>query len=211
MNNIMALLTVVVSRLGALVAAHIARDARSPYAVLIGTRMYVEVMPPPRHKPIPAETWRLLTLRLQLMLARFTRLVTLWQQGRLPKPRRPTSQRTGQRAPYIRLPRERGWINRRVAGAGEMAGLYHATLHNPELPAFIAEVPRAARLLRPLAHAFALDRELPDCLKLPPLPRPPRRASSGSIRREAAAPLVRPLQPYVRAAVRHAMKNGRWD
>ena len=56
-----------------------------------------------------------------------------------------------------------------TAGAGRPE-LEHMLLHHPDLPAFLAAAPQAARLLRPICRLLQVD--LPPILQLPPRPKP---------------------------------------
>jgi hypothetical protein len=216
-------LTLILTMLQQAVAQFLAREARGPYSVWLGTRHYVAVArrdpnAPPAPRPIPADTWRLLAARAQRLAWRFRRLVEAWQAGTLAPPRAPRPRATAAppaprapapRSPVPRLPRERGWVNRRLGAAAPCAGLLHALLQFPALQSFVAEVPRAGRLLRPICHALAVDP--PAWLKLPPRPAPRRpRARPSPPPSPPPAPIPgtpdRPLQRYVRAAVR-AWKN----
>ena len=156
------------------VATFVARQARGPLVVVLGTRTYVEKPTPSPHRPIPTEIWILLIHRVERLSRRFRRLVECWRTGTLPVPRPARAPRATPRArtapPALRLPRERGWINRRIAESGPCAGDLLMLLQQSDLPRLVAEVPRAGRLLRPLCHALALD--LPAWLALPPRPRP---------------------------------------
>jgi len=162
------------------VAEFVVASERPPQPVWLGTRVFVPVIAPPRHKPHPIATWNLLTLRLQRLANRFQSLFVRWQQGRL-KPARPRGPapsamprpaRPAPAQPYQRLPRERGWINRRVTAAAPCAGLLGSFLQQPDAARFHAEIPQSARLLRPLCHALGVD--LPPWLARPARPKRPR-------------------------------------
>ncbi len=102
---------------------------------------------------------------------RFDRLYTQWRAGTLPapgpaRPGRPVTPRT-----TPRLPAGYAWI---IGLAGHQAAnlgsqLTHL-LARPDAADFLREVPRAARMLRPLCHALAQPEPIPR----PPRPRPPR-------------------------------------
>lgn len=205
------------------VAEFVVASERPPQPVWLGTRVFVPVIAPPRHKPHPIATWNLLTLRLQRLANRLQSLYIRWQQGRL-KPARaraPRPARTAPAQPYQRLPRERGWINRRIDAAAPCAGLLGSFLQQPEAARFHAEIPGVARLLRPLCHALAVD--LPPWLKLPPrrtrprrpaLPAPSPRSGWGRGQRRPRShpapmlPTDKPLPGYV-AATAKAWKKSR--
>jgi hypothetical protein len=138
---------------------------------------------------------------------RILRLYTIWQQGRLT----PTRPRVRTSVPPVtqsqdsvpparpRLPRRRAWLLKALQhhGAREYA-LLRQTLDDPDFAAFLRDVPRAARYLRPLWHMLGADPVHP-AIALPPRPRPPRTPKAP---RTPAPPLRRPLEPYVQAAAR---------
>jgi len=212
MLSITARITHILERLGAAVAIFVARQVRGPLVVGMGTGLYVEKIAPSPYRAIPGETWRLLVHRVGRLSVRFRRLVARWRAGTLPPPRRPSARRVreGQgaapmlRADAPRLPRERGWINKRIAGTAPCAGHLQALLHDEDLARFLAEVPRAGRLLRPLCHALGLD--LPDALNLSARPRPPRRRPPAPVPPDGTP--VRPLPAYVATAGRAWKKRG---
>ena len=208
------------------VAEFVVACERPPQPVWLGTRVFVPVIAPPRHKPYPLETWNLLTLRLQRLANRFQSLFVRWQQGTLKPPRpRPaattatTTPSTRTPKPYIRLPRERGWINKRIDASGQCGGLLTSFLQQPEAERFHAEIPQSARLLRPLCHALAVDP--PAWLKLPPRPRRPRprkpatpaqpgwgRGQRPRTHPYPMLPTDKPLRDYVLATAKAWKKTG---
>ena len=130
----------------------------------------------------------LLTLtwyRIHRTINRFERLVTLWQSGKLPKPR-PRAARAKRPAPTTpkpRLPSGQAWLVRRLQDHHvntRASQLQHFLANTPELQDFLAAAPQANRLLRPLCRMLGLAPPVP----LPPRtqatrptrPRPPRRA-----------------------------------
>jgi len=194
MTDFAAKLIHLIHMLRRVVAEHVVACERPPQPVWLGTRVFAPVHSPSPHKPHPPATWNLLTLRLRRLANRLNALFLRWQQGRLAPPRPPAAPlnapipasigppmgpshppagQAAARPPYLRLPRERGWINRRIAAAAPCAGLLGSFLQQPEAARFHAEIPGAARLLRPLCHALAVD--LPPWLKLPPRRTRPRR------------------------------------
>jgi len=202
MLSIAAHLTLIIGRLGTAVSRFVALQGRAPRVVLLGTRYFTEEIRPSPHRPIPADTWNLLIRRVSRLAERFQTLVARWHAGAIapPRPQAAAPAPRQDRAPYLRLPRERGWISKRVAEAGPCAGNLRDWSQQPELSRFLAEVPRAGRLLRPLCHALGLDP--PQCLKLPPRPRakrPPRPRKPPAFGR---MPTDHPLPSYVRATVR---------
>jgi hypothetical protein len=166
------------------------------------------------------ETRAPMLLRLSNTLGRaerlFARLHALWSAGRLPAPRparprhppaAPAADPTPDPRPAVpRLPRARGWLLR--AGPAEStvaASRLQHWLERPDLPEFLAAVPRAGRYLRPLCRLLNVDP--PPFLALPPRPRRPRpprpRAPRPpSLRRPVLPPGDPPFRPYVLAAAR---------
>jgi hypothetical protein len=113
--------------------------------------------------------------------ARFLALYDKWQKGTLKPPRphrpRPTPapetkpEPRPQPRPWQRLPRRHGWLIRDEPLLNNFAtGLRHELLQ-PDMQEFLAAVPRAKRLLRPVLHMLGWP--IADTvLALPP--RPPR-------------------------------------
>jgi hypothetical protein len=156
--------------------------------------------------------------RLHTLVARLDWLAFRWREGTLPRPRtrtpRPAPTPQAQPDPATPLPPARprrprdpsaqGWLARVCPHA---AGIAHPFAHmletDPEFRAFVAAVPQAGRLLRPLARM--LGAPLPDYLRLPPRPRRPC-APRPRPPRQRPPSLTDPslgLQPYVIAAVRY--------
>ena len=112
---------------------------------------------------------------LHRTIQRFERLFTLWQRDALPAPRpgaaSPRAPRKTPSAPSPRLPSGKAWLTRALASteANARASQLQHFLALPDCAAFLAQVPRAARLLRPLADALGLH--LP-CDPPPPDPKP---------------------------------------
>jgi len=115
-----------------------------------------------------------------------TRLATLhaaWRAGTL-RPSRPRAARisapqTGAPPntdtplpPPIRLPRARIWLIKQVQATATGYYQLQSILADPDFAAFIAEVPRAGRILRPLCTALGVEPPAP--LQLPPRARKPR-------------------------------------
>ena len=148
--------------------------------------------------------WQILDAYLIRTRRRLLRLIEQWQAGTLPAPRSraPRPRAPGPRTPsppVPRLPRARTWIVRRAGyhAAASTCQLQHM-LDQDDLRRFLAEVPRAARLLRPLAHLLGLH-PLPAPLALPPKPRPLKPEPP-----KPEAPKLPPLDlpRYIRAAAR---------
>jgi hypothetical protein len=204
MLTIAARFTLIVADLRKAVAAFVGRREAAP-VVLLGTRAFVPVLPSDRRPPLPAETWALLCARLGRAAARFQALFDRWRANALPMSRarsataRPHARAVRPAAP--RLPRARTWVVAHVGwqAAGHAAQLQHL-LDAPEIPEFLAAAPQAGRILRPLCHMLGIPQ--PDCLRLPPRPRPSPPTVSKLPAGAAPAPADRPLPACVRAAIR---------
>ena len=153
-----------------------------------------------------------LTNRLGTAMRRFARLYALWREGRLPPPRpprptpRPTPRAPAPSSNQPRLSRARAWL---VQRGGHQAAAARSQLETwfqrPDLPEFLAEVPRAGRHLRPLAHM--LGAELPPFLRLPPKPPPPRRPRTSKPRPPSLTGFSPPLASNIIAAARAWRKS----
>ena len=116
--------------------------------------------------------------RIARMRTRLERLIALWRAGKLPSPRAPRGDVTrvnGPRGtPQITFPTTPGWLLRRlgfeVAAYGSQ--LQHV-LTEAECQAFLAAVPQAGRLLRPLLRMLTAD-PLPEVVRkvTPAMPAP---------------------------------------
>ena len=110
--------------------------------------------------------------RIARMGARLERLIRLWRAGKLPKPRAPrtaTARTDAPRRPAaITFPTTPGWLRRRL---GHEVGAYGSQLQHllteAECAAFLAAVPQAGRILRPLLRMLSSD-PLPDIVRTPP-------------------------------------------
>ena len=112
---------------------------------------------------------------LNRTIQRFEKLVANWRAGTLPKPGKPRPGRPARPQTTTRLPNSRSWLIRSVDHynfRGHASQLQHF-LASPECAAFLAEVPRAGRILRPLAKSLAL--QMPGDPP-PPMPKPARPA-----------------------------------
>ncbi len=202
--------TSIVTMLRAAIGTHLTRQLNPPQPVWLGTRVFFPAVPPQKRPPLPESVWTLLWLRLARQLARFEALHHRWRTNTLPPPRTPRTSDTRRQAPkpQLRLPHAFAWAILRIPEAGPAAGFLLDLLHNePDTRRFVAEVPRAARLLRPLCQA--LGQRPPDWLALPPRPRKPRAPKP---RPERPWRLTDPrlgLPPNVIAAARAAKKQGR--
>ncbi|HEY2132211.1 MAG TPA: hypothetical protein VGH36_04440 [Acetobacteraceae bacterium] len=106
--------------------------------------------------------------RVRKLERRFAALYAMWKAGTLPKvrARRHTSPRGGARPAGV-LPRGVRWMERLLPlSAGTLRCMLAPLLDNhPEARAFVAEVPQAGRVLRPLCRLVWL--KVPDYLALP--------------------------------------------
>ena len=96
---------------------------------------------------------------LNRTMVRFEKLVTHWRNNTLPKPGKPRPGRPARPQTTPRLPTSYAWLIRNVDHynfRGHASQLQHF-LASPECAAFLAEVPRAGRILRPLAKSLALQ------------------------------------------------------
>ncbi len=91
--------------------------------------------------------------RIGRMGTRLERLIALWRAGMLPKPRASragvTSKPSGERR---RFPASAGWLAASVREAAVAGAKLQQLLTHEECVAFLAEVPQARRILRPLLH-----------------------------------------------------------
>ena len=205
MLTIVTRLVAILTSLRHAIAVHTARESRAPTITWLGTQAYRPIEDPNQPAKLPSETWVLLWHRLGRMTNRLQALFTSWQAGTLPAPRPARAPR-----PYIpraipRLPTTPGWINARIAEAAPCAGTLHYLFQEPGLPGFLAAIPQAGRLLRPLCRALGVS--APDWLKLPPRPKstralPVQRPPPLGDPHAPQSTADRPLPPYIRAAVR---------
>ena len=106
-------------------------------------------------------------------IARFERLFAQWRTGTIPPPRAPRPGRPARPRSTPRLAAGPAWLIRHVDhydARGFASQLQHL-LHTEDCARFLAEVPRAGRILRPLARALAI--QMPGDPP-PPLPKPAR-------------------------------------
>jgi hypothetical protein len=107
-----------------------------------------------------------------------------WQRGILkpPRPRKPRPTPPANQGPLPapalrtcpRLPRRYGWLVRDEPVLNSYATALALQLDQPDLRDFLAAVPRAGRLLRPLLHMLGRP-ATGTVLALPPRPKPIRR------------------------------------
>ncbi|MCX7375441.1 MAG: hypothetical protein NTY94_01735 [Alphaproteobacteria bacterium] len=162
--------------LGAALGAVARRLATPPQPAFIGHHTYVPITEPERLPPLSPAQWQLFWNRTGRALRRVAVLYQAWIAGTLQPPRphaRTTREATPQPRPSpLRLPRGFAWLNHRAPEIVPAAGMLDILVQEPELRRFATEVPRAARLLRPLCHALGIGP--PPELRLPPRPRKPR-------------------------------------
>lgn len=170
----------IVTTLRAALGAYALRLARPPRPVLLGNHLYHPILKPELLPRLAPALWRLFHARLSRSVERFQALYAAWTAGTL-KPPRPSRPRTRKpnptptdppAEPPLRLPRGFAWLNLRAEETVPSAGMLHMLVHDEETQRFVAEVPRAGRLLRPLCQALGV--RPPPCLTLPPRPRKPR-------------------------------------
>ena len=130
-------------------------------------------------QPARAEILVRISHHLGRTIQRLEKLVTRWRNNTLPKPRqrgpRPTRALT-----TPRLPRGKSWLIRNVDhynARGHALQLQHF-LATPECIAFLAEVPRAGKILRPLARSLGIQMPGDPPPPLPKPARPPKPAKS---------------------------------
>ncbi|MCC6717078.1 MAG: hypothetical protein IT555_04275 [Acetobacteraceae bacterium] len=149
MTNLVTLFCAILTDLRAKIGAHLGRD-----------RTYQAIL---------TQAWA----RIGRTAQRFQRLYDRWQNGTLPEPR---PSRAGQPRPArparAYFPRRRAWLatttDHHVRGhASQLAHL----LARPDFGDFLAAVPRAGRLLRPLCHMLGID--VPAPILRPAKPRNP--------------------------------------
>ena len=104
-------------------------------------------------------------------MVRFERLVTHWRNSTLPKPRTPSTTVRAKRLNTPRLPTGYAWLIRSVDhyNARAHASQLQHFLATPEFIQFLAEVPRANRILRPLTKSLGI--QMPGDPP-PPMPKP---------------------------------------
>ena len=105
--------------------------------------------------------------RIARMKARLERLVRLWRAGKLPMkraPREPVARAPAQHL-RIRFPTTPGWLRRKLGyEVGAYASQLQHLLTQEECAAFLAAVPQAGRILRPLVQMLTRD-PLPDLVR----------------------------------------------
>ena len=152
-----------------------------------------------QREPARAPFFLILHNRVGRAARLIARLYTLWQQGRLPKPRPSQAGATRTRStPAVTFPHGRAWLVRiggyRIAASGSHLQYF---LQRPDLPEFLAAAPQALRHLRPLCQMLGAD--LPAAL-LPARqpPKPPARPRIKPPKPQAAPPTGTPERPIPR-------------
>ena len=95
--------------------------------------------------------------RLSRMAVRLERLMARWQAGTLPGPRKARAARGHTPRERARFPNAPAWLIAHVLEARQFAAQVRYRLADPELAAFVAAVPQAGRILRPLLHMLGID------------------------------------------------------
>ena len=101
--------------------------------------------------------------RIGRMRTRMERLIARWRAGTLPAPRK---SRVGEmRTPSVRtpsiIPRTSAWLLVAVRDARAMRGQLEHLLSEAEWVEFLAAVPRAGRILRPLCRMLGIGETAP--------------------------------------------------
>jgi hypothetical protein len=96
--------------------------------------------------------------RIGRMRVRLERLIALWRAGMLPQTRAPRAgmARVGVRAPPSALPRAPAWLVAAVAEAAGFGAQLEQMLSQDECVEFLAAVPQARRILRPLCRMLGV-------------------------------------------------------
>ena len=108
--------------------------------------------------------------RIGRMHTRLERLIALWRAGMLPKARksRAGETRVGVRPTSV-LPRVPGWLVVAVREAGTFGARLEYLLSQEECEAFLAAVPQARRILRPLCRMLGVGVKAPKARKNRPV------------------------------------------
>ncbi len=94
--------------------------------------------------------------RLSRMVVRMERLIALWRAGKLPPVRASVAGRGGMTGERVRLPTAPAWLVGYVQNAGAFAAHIENLLTQEEFAAFVAAVPQAGRILRPLCRMLGV-------------------------------------------------------
>jgi hypothetical protein len=111
--------------------------------------------------------------RIARMGTRLERLVALWRAGKSSqKARAPRNGVALVRTPSVRVkfPNGAGWLTRKLGyEVAAFGGQLQHLLTDAECKAFLAAMPQARRILRPLLRMLLID-PLPEVVRLPPKP-----------------------------------------
>ena len=156
--------------------------------------------------PLLHPLWNRISRTRQRLARAMARIIA----GTRARPARPraTPRTRGTAAPIPR--RRHGWLAHLLGDdiPTHASQLTHL-LHQPGVAAALAASPGAARTLRPLCRMLGTD--LPPALQPPPAPpRPPRPKAQTPPPEPPQGTPERPLEPYVRRAVRYMKRHGLW-
>lgn len=123
--------------------------------------------------PLALLVWK----RMGHAITRFAAIAARYHAGTLRAPPKPAARRASAGPPPPRdpLPRQAGWLPRRVQGCSVYGEYLRRLLEEPELAAMIEAAPQLRRLLRPLWRMLRTDRVPPVLRPPPPAPTPPPR------------------------------------
>ena len=111
--------------------------------------------------------------RISRMGTRLERLIAQWRSGKLPKSRapraKPTARPIGKPATGPGFPTAPGWLRLRVWETGAFGSQLQHLLSEAEWVEFLAAVPQAGRILRPLCRMLLAD-VMPEVLRRAPRP-----------------------------------------
>ncbi len=167
--------------------------AASFRAILTGLQVVIGIVA--RKEPQRDAVLARIYFHLNRTIQRFEKLVAHWRNNTLPKPCNPRPGRARRPQTSPRLPRGNAWLIRNVDhynARGHASQLQHF-LASEECIKFLADVPRAGRLLRPLAKSLGI--QMPG----DPPPPPPKPAP---IPKPSKTPLFPLPQEQTRAWVR---------
>ena len=97
--------------------------------------------------------------RIGRIRTRLERLIALWRAGMLPTPRAPRARRQGQptgEKPASVVPTVPAWLVTAVGAAAGIGAQLEQMLSQEECVRFLAEVPQARRVLRPLCRMLGV-------------------------------------------------------
>ena len=94
--------------------------------------------------------------RVSRIAARLERLVRLWRAGTLPKARASRAGRVHATGIRVRLPTAPGWLAAEVWETRALGSQLAHLLTEAEMVGFLAAVPQAGRILRPLSRMLAV-------------------------------------------------------